>query len=166
MDRLTLIANITIYMPLSRDHLPTPMAVNLSLSLPSTIPRRGAERATWCTSYSPIGQGSLPISSLKLPLIFTRNSSPISGLGESRTPGRHGASGTRSQTQLPSQPREPTRRPHSPKNPTSSPFLTVDFDELEGESLLIPKRLRKRTIPKVVESAFSRNEQVGSFRSS
>ena len=49
---------------------------------------------------------------------FTQSSSPISGLGESSAPGCHGESGTRSQTQLPSQPREQTHRPHSPKNPT------------------------------------------------
>ena len=73
---------------------------------------------------------------------------------------------TTSQRQHPSQPREPVHRPHSPKNPTPSPFSTVDLDESEGESPLIPKRLRKRAVPKIVESAFGRNEQDGLFRSS
>ena len=69
-------------------------------------------------------------------------------------------------TQLPSQPREPAHRSHSPKNPTPSPFSTVDLDGSEGESPLIPKRPRKRTVPKIVESAFGRNEQDGPFRPS
>ena len=97
---------------------------------------------------------------------LTQDSRPIGGLGESSTPGCHGENGTSSQTQLPSQPREPTHKPHSPKNPTPSPFSTVDLVELKGESPLIPKRLWKRTVPRVVESAFSRNEQDGPFRSS
>ena len=96
---------------------------------------------------------------------FYPDLSPISGLGESGTPGCHEESGTRSQTQHPSQPREPVHRPHSPKTPPS-PFSTVDLDESEGELPLIPKRLRKRTVPKIVESAFGRNEQNGPFRSS
>ena len=69
-------------------------------------------------------------------------------------------------TQLPCQPREPAHRPHSPKNPTPSPFSTVDLDGSEGESPLIPKRPRKLTVPKIVESAFGRNEQDGPFRPS
>ena len=142
------------------------MAVNLLLSLPSTVPRRRAEWAIRCTSYPPIGQGSLPISSLKPALIFTQNLSPISGLGESNTPGCHGESDTRSQAQFPSQPRKRVHRPQSPKNPIPSPFSPVDLDELGGESPLIPKHLRKRTVPRVVGSAFSRNEQDVPFRSS
>ena len=66
-------------------------------------------------------------------------------------------------TQLPSQPREPAHRPHSRKNPTPSTFSTVDLDGSEGESPLIPKHPRKRTVPKIVESAFGRNEQDGPF---
>lgn len=54
-------------------------------------------------------------------------------------------------TQLPPQPREPVHRPHSPKNPSSSPFSTIDLDESDTESPIVPKRLRKRTVPKIVE---------------
>ena len=52
------------------------------------------------------------------------------------------------------------------QEPHPSPFSTVDLDEFEAEPPLIPKRLWKRTVPRVVESAFSRNEQDGPFRSS
>jgi hypothetical protein len=64
------------------------------------------------------------------------------------------------------QSREPIHRPHSPKNPPSSAFSTVDLDETDSDSPVIPKRLQKRTVPKIVESAFGRNEQFNPVRSS
>ena len=63
-------------------------------------------------------------------------------------------------------PRDPVHRPHSPKNPPSSPFSTIDIDESETGSPIIPKRVRNRTVPKIVESAFGRNEQSEPVRSS
>ena len=63
-------------------------------------------------------------------------------------------------------PREPIHRPHSPKNPPSSAFSTVDLDETDTEPPVVPRRLRKRTVPKIVESAFGRNEQSSPVRPS
>lgn len=91
----------------------------------------------------------------------------------------HGGSTPKRTTQLPRsgdpvasssqrtpRPREPIHRPHSPKNPPSSAFSTIDLDETDTDSPVVPKRLRKRTIPKIVESAFGRNEQSSPVRSS
>ena len=71
-----------------------------------------------------------------------------------------------SRNQRTPRPREPIHRPHSPKNPPSSVFSTIDLDESDTGSPLVPKRLRKRTVPKIVESAFGRNEQSSPVRSS
>ena len=57
---------------------------------------------------------------------------------------------------------QPVHRPHSPKNPPSSVFSTIDLDETDSDSPIVPKRLRKRTVPKIVESVFGRNEQFSS----
>lgn len=70
-----------------------------------------------------------------------------------------------SQEQRTPRPHEPTHRPHSPKNPSSSVFSTIDLDESDTNSPVIPRRLRKRAVPKIVESAFGRNEQSSPVRS-
>ena len=63
-------------------------------------------------------------------------------------------------------PHEPIHRPHSPKNPPSSIFSTIDLDEPDTGSPVVSKPVRKRTVPKIVESAFGRNEQSSPVRSS
>ena len=62
--------------------------------------------------------------------------------------------------------RQPIHRPHSPKHPPSSVFSTIDLDESDTDLPVVPKRLWKRTVPKIVESAFGRNEQSSPVRSS
>ena len=59
----------------------------------------------------------------------------------------------------------PVHRPHSPKDPPSSVFTTIDLDEADSNSPVVPRHVRKR-VPKIVESAFGRNEQFSPVRSS
>ncbi|KAF9642749.1 hypothetical protein BDM02DRAFT_1940722 [Thelephora ganbajun] len=77
-------------------------------------------------------ESSTPKRSTRLP----RSGSPVASTSRNlRTP----------------RPREPIHRPHSPKNPPSSPFSTINLDEIGEGSPIVPKRLRKRTVPKIVE---------------
>ena len=107
-----------------------------------------------------------PLEDLRF--IRSHNKSHVSSTPKRSTqpPRSSGPVASVSRDQRTPRPREPIHRPHSPKNPPSSDFSTVDLDESDTGLPVVPKRLRKRTVPKIVESAFGRNKQSSPVRSS